>query len=424
MTDAPRPDLTAADWAAMQERVNAAKALAAPASSTVRPYYADDAVTIYHADCRDVLPTLAADSVGVVVTDPPYGILAETGSAATRRSGTADDNGRIAWDVAPSADTLARLTTIGAARFVWGGCHLGLGPTFGYLVWDKQIDGLNFGEAEFCWTDMRFAPRIFRHRAVGVDGGKQHPTQKPVALMKWCLGFAPSGTVLDPFAGSGSTLLRGERRRPQSHRHRDRGAGIFARSPRNAAPKVRWTSHDGRRSRSDATPTEATMSEMTDAPRPDLTAADWAAMLKRGGSRSSLNLKPSHREIKGEADHALACAVQLITSQSDALARQQEANARLTKDLRYEEKLAAANRTACMTNWDKLQAAEAALADRDATIARLREFLTSEQARYQAVIDTETVPVTFLHRIRGKRDMCGEALAQLPLTPAKEADRG
>ena len=63
-----------------------------------------------------------------------------------------------------------------------------------------------------------------------------------------------------------------------------------------------------------------------------------------------------------------------------------------------------------------------ALTDKDDEITRLREFLTGEQARYQAVIDAETVPVTFLHRIRGKRDMCGEALAQLPLTPAKEAE--
>jgi len=89
---------------------------------------------------------------------------------------------------------------------IWGGLHLPLPPTLGYLVWDKQIDGLNFGECEVCWTSMTFAPRIYRYRAVMVDGGKQHPTQKPVDLMKWCLGFAPAGTVLDPFMGSGTTL--------------------------------------------------------------------------------------------------------------------------------------------------------------------------------------------------------------------------
>ncbi|MEK9896933.1 MAG: site-specific DNA-methyltransferase [Burkholderiaceae bacterium] len=95
---------------------------------------------------------------------------------------------------------------------ILGGCHLALPPTVGYLVWDKQIDGLNFGEVEYCWTNQRFAPRVFRYRAVGVDGGKVHPTQKPEALMLWCLSrFADAGVVLDPFMGSGTTLVAAKR---------------------------------------------------------------------------------------------------------------------------------------------------------------------------------------------------------------------
>ncbi len=168
------------------------------------PYYEQDGITIYHGDCREVLPTVTAD---VVVTDPPYGVLSENGSAATRRSGGNQDNGVMAWDIAPDADALTLILRIGRAHAIWGGCHLALPPTLGYLVWDKQIDGLNFGEVEYCWTDLRFAPRIFRHRAVGIDGGKQHPTQKPIALMRWCLQFLPDGTVLDPYMGSGTTLI-------------------------------------------------------------------------------------------------------------------------------------------------------------------------------------------------------------------------
>ena len=164
------------------------------------PYYDEDGITIYHGDCRDLLPSVSSD---VVLTDPPYGILAETGSAATRRSG--GGNGRITWDV--TLDPAVLLCLLDKPAMVWGGCHLELPPTFGYLVWDKQIDGLNFGEAEFCWTNLRFAPRIFRYRAVGLDGGKQHPTQKPEALMRWCLSFVPEARmVLDPFMGSGTTL--------------------------------------------------------------------------------------------------------------------------------------------------------------------------------------------------------------------------
>ncbi len=170
----------------------------------MKPYYEHAGITIYHGDCREVLSCVSGD---VVATDPPYGVLAETGSAATRRSGGNLDNGRIAWDIVPDAHLVELLLSVGRSHLIWGGCHLGLPATKGYLIWDKQIDGLNFGEVEYCWTDLVFAPRIFRYRAVGVDGGKVHPTQKPESLMRWCLGFAPSGSVLDPFMGSGTTLV-------------------------------------------------------------------------------------------------------------------------------------------------------------------------------------------------------------------------
>lgn len=152
-------------------------------------------------DCFEVLPLIGP--VDAVVTDPPYGILSLNGSAATRRSGGNVPEGKIAWDV---ISDISSVLAAAPKAMVWGGCHMPLQPTFGYLVWDKQIDGLNFGEVEYCWTTERFAPRIFRYRAVCVDGGKQHPTQKPIQLMQWCLGFLPDArTILDPFMGSGTT---------------------------------------------------------------------------------------------------------------------------------------------------------------------------------------------------------------------------
>lgn len=180
------------------------------------PYYEQSGITIYHGDCRDVIDqwegSHGVKAFDLLLTDPPYGVLSQTGSAATRRSGGNVDDGRIAWDVAPSAETIARLIAITTTQMIWGGWHLALPPTFGYLVWDKQIDGLNFGECEVCWTPLRFAPRIFRYRAVGVDGGKQHPTQKPEALMRWCIDRAGNpSTILDPFMGSGSTLVAAKR---------------------------------------------------------------------------------------------------------------------------------------------------------------------------------------------------------------------
>ena len=160
--------------------------------------------TLYLGDCLEIMPHL--DSVDAVVTDPPYGVLSQSGSAATRRSGGNTSNGVCSWDLPLSGDAVAQVLSAAPDAMIWGGCHMALPATFGYLVWDKVCEGLNFGEVEYCWTTKRFAPRMFRLRAAGMDGGKQHPTQKPVAVMEWCLGFLPNAdTILDPFAGSGST---------------------------------------------------------------------------------------------------------------------------------------------------------------------------------------------------------------------------
>ena len=178
----------------------------------VTPYHEDGAVTLYHGACREILPTI--EPVDLLLTDPPYGILSEGGSAATRRSGGNVNDGRMQWDIAPDADLIALMLSKAETHMIWGGCHLALPPTVGYLVWDKQIDGLNFGEVEYCWTNQTFAPRIFRYRAVGVDGGKVHPTQKPEQLMAWCLtrkAGEAAATVLDPFAGSGTTGVAAKR---------------------------------------------------------------------------------------------------------------------------------------------------------------------------------------------------------------------
>lgn len=160
-----------------------------------------EGVTLYLSDCRDILPSLG--KVDAVVTDPPYGILSE-GSAATKRGGW---NEGFSWDEsAPSAGFMAQILGAGECSLIWGGCHMELPPTLGYLIWDKGCEGLNFGEVEYCWTSLKFAPRMFRFRAAGMDGGKEHPTQKPIQVMRWCLGFVPkANTILDPFMGSGTT---------------------------------------------------------------------------------------------------------------------------------------------------------------------------------------------------------------------------
>lgn len=182
----------------------------------MEPYYSEDGVTIYHGDCRDIIPLLS--DVDAVVTDPPYGIGAATRSfqnpvkrgaavAASRDYGTSD------WDAAaPSPDDIAALLAIGRWHILWGGNYFGLPPRRGWLVWDKETGSNGYADCELAWTDLETAVRRFRFQWMGMlqqlPEDRWHPTQKPLPLMRWALGLLPLdvSVILDPYAGSGTTL--------------------------------------------------------------------------------------------------------------------------------------------------------------------------------------------------------------------------
>jgi hypothetical protein len=118
----------------------------------------------------------------------------------------------LRWDErAPSAALLQKL--LGAARhhIIWGGNYFSLPPSRCFLVWDKGAGFRNrtFAEGELAWTSLDRNAKIYTRDplAAGDYRGKEHPTQKPVALMQWCLEQLPEGchTILDPFMGSGTT---------------------------------------------------------------------------------------------------------------------------------------------------------------------------------------------------------------------------
>ncbi len=179
----------------------------------MKPYYQDSAVTIYHGDCREILPTLS--KVDLVLTDPPYGIGAY--SSGTMGGGVLAKQSRFeatTWDTeTPSAITLARIINSGNQAIVWGGNYFGLSPQRGWLVWDKQNGDNYFADCELAWSNLDMAVRIFRFKWQGMLQGnmadkevRKHPTQEPTPLMNWCIGFTEAQTILDPFMGSGTTL--------------------------------------------------------------------------------------------------------------------------------------------------------------------------------------------------------------------------
>lgn len=186
---------------------------------SVRPYYEDTGIVIYHADCRIVLPHLSP--VDLLLTDPPYGIGEARGKNKTRtNAAVARDYGVSDWDDAPPPQWALELArSLARWQIVWGGNYFSLPPSRCWLVWDKDNTG-DFADCELAWTNLDKAVRriVYRWNGMLQEPGQPkedrvHPTQKPQAVIRWALSHAPAGvrTVLDPWMGSGTTLVECKR---------------------------------------------------------------------------------------------------------------------------------------------------------------------------------------------------------------------
>ena len=163
-------------------------------------------------DCLEILPEFEAQSVDAVVTDPPYGIGEDGGNKCRRRHYNPKVvHVKLEWDKErPPRVVFDEMRRVSKHQIIWGGNYFAdyLPPSMGWLYWDKRIGG-DFSDGELAWTSQRRAVRDFHKSAfAGLHGGhlRQHPTQKPVALMEWCLWLVKeSTTVCDPYMGSGTT---------------------------------------------------------------------------------------------------------------------------------------------------------------------------------------------------------------------------
>jgi DNA modification methylase len=177
--------------------------------SLPKPYYQDESCTIYHADCRDILPHLGP--VDLVLTDPPYGVNYKPlrGSNGSKMWGSE----KVKGDDKPFEPTfLLRFPKL----ILWGAHHYAdaLPRSGGWLVFDKcpngPRNGFIYSHCELAWTNLLSRVQKFSLEWQGADRAGEdflHPTQKPLALMAWCLTFSPyARTILDPFMGSGTTL--------------------------------------------------------------------------------------------------------------------------------------------------------------------------------------------------------------------------
>lgn len=173
----------------------------------MKHYYQDDWVTIYMGDNREIVPQLGR--FDLLLTDPPYGISKDGQEQSTGAHGGRKAYDFLGWDAErPRRATFDLLRASCDEQVIWGGNYFAdlLPPTMRWLVWDKG-QRINQSDGELAWTSAQAALRIFTlNRVALMQDGAEHPTQKPLALISWCLSFFPDAqTVLDPFAGSGTT---------------------------------------------------------------------------------------------------------------------------------------------------------------------------------------------------------------------------
>jgi DNA modification methylase len=212
-----------------------ADGLFASVGRTVTPYYADDAVTLYLGDCREVLPTLVG--VDAIVTDPPYNVRAEDialdGRAPMKRDFGAWDEG---WSASGFLTLALPSVRVGGSVLAFTSdrllsefrSHDGFTPR-GTVVWEKLnpaphprpayvsatewIVWLQKPGKAATWNGNGYTVNILRYAVCAGLERTDHPTQKPEGLMCELISRHTNGydVVLDPFAGSGTTLAAAKR---------------------------------------------------------------------------------------------------------------------------------------------------------------------------------------------------------------------
>ena len=166
---------------------------------------------IYQGDCLELIKDIPDNSIDLVLTDPPYGIKADSSPirGIYRYEKTNWDDER------PKKEYFDEIFRISKNQIIWGGNYFidYLYPSMGWIVLDK---GRNFSlsDGELAWTSFQKALRIFSvSRVKALMDGKVHPTQKSLKIMKRCIKYADKGSgnkinlILDPFLGSGTTAV-------------------------------------------------------------------------------------------------------------------------------------------------------------------------------------------------------------------------
>jgi site-specific DNA-methyltransferase (adenine-specific) len=165
-------------------------------------------LTITNEDNMQLMARYPDKYFDLAICDPPYGIGAGnmTLGKGKRKKFTQGKD----WDNGiPTDEYFEELQRVSVNQIIWGGNYFDLPPTKAFLIWDKINDDRDFAECEYAWTSFNSVARVHRQRPQNMDGGKIHPTQKPIKLYKWLLDkYAKQGDkILDTHLGSGSIAI-------------------------------------------------------------------------------------------------------------------------------------------------------------------------------------------------------------------------
>jgi len=179
----------------------------------------EKSIQIINEDCMNVLKDISDNYFDLAIVDPPYQI---------KRNSKRGDENRLeknlkyinkyklqTWDIKPNKKYFDELFRVSKKQIIWGANNFNLPTTEYFIVWDKHQTVNNFASAEYAWTNVPKPAKIFRHTIHQVmqdrksEGGKIHPTQKPVALYRWLLeNYAnPNNKIIDTHLGSGSSAI-------------------------------------------------------------------------------------------------------------------------------------------------------------------------------------------------------------------------
>lgn len=173
-----------------------------------------DKITITNEDNMLLMARYPDNYFDLAIVDPPYGI-ARFGNRVELSNRLCKSAKLNEWDIKPNEEYFNELFRISKYQIIWGANNFILPTTEYFLIWNKKQTVENFASAEYAWTNVKKPAQVFDYSINKTmadrkeEGGKIHPTQKPVALYKWILDkyAKENDKILDTHLGSGSIAI-------------------------------------------------------------------------------------------------------------------------------------------------------------------------------------------------------------------------